>query len=86
MVLHHGSASVWAAGEARERQEPAHPSPLARLLTLPSPTRMPGHMAICLSWAMSQLQVAGIGHDDFVYTSFTDAALGNTPYILALHR
>jgi hypothetical protein len=31
-------------------------------------------------------QVAGITDDDFVYTSFTNAALGTTPYIIVLHR
>jgi hypothetical protein len=32
------------------------------------------------------MQVAGISDDDFVYTSFTNAALGTTPYIIVLHR
>lgn len=31
-------------------------------------------------------QVAGIPAEDFVYISFANAALGATPYIIALHR
>lgn len=31
-------------------------------------------------------QVAGIPAEDFVYVSFANAALGATPYIIALHR
>ncbi len=32
------------------------------------------------------LQIAGASHDDFVYTSFTNEALGATPYIILLDR
>jgi hypothetical protein len=32
------------------------------------------------------VQVGSVSHEDFVFMSFANSALGQTPYIITLHR
>lgn len=67
------------------RAASAFPLPPA-LCPLPSAIREALLIAFSFVSPCPPCQVAGLSHADFIYTSFANAALGATPYIIALHR